>query len=35
VRKVVRDAAQKVGDRLLTLPDGLRIVQEAARADVP
>jgi hypothetical protein len=35
VRKVVRSAAGLVGDRLLTLPDGLRIVQEAARADIP
>jgi hypothetical protein len=35
VHKVVRSAADLVGDRLLTLPDGLRIVQEAARADVP
>jgi hypothetical protein len=35
VRKVVRSAAELVGDRLLTLPDGLRIVEEAAHADVP
>ena len=35
VRKVVRSTADLVGDRLLTLPDGLRIIEEAARADVP
>jgi hypothetical protein len=35
VRKVVRSSAELVGDRLLTLPDGLRIVEEAARADIP
>ena len=35
VRKVVRSSADLVGDRLLTLPDGLRIVEEAAHADVP
>ncbi len=35
VRKVVRDTADLVGDRLMTLPDGLRVVEEAARADVP
>jgi hypothetical protein len=35
VRKVVRSSAELVSDRLLTLPDGLRIVQEAARADIP
>jgi hypothetical protein len=35
VRKVVRSSADLVGDRLLSLPDGLRIVEEAARADVP
>ena len=35
VRDVVRDTANLVGDRLLTLPDGLRVVEEAARADVP
>jgi hypothetical protein len=35
VRKVVRSSADLVGDRLLTLPDGLRIVEEAARADIP
>jgi len=35
VRKVVRSTADLVGDRLLSLPDGLRIVEEAARADIP
>jgi hypothetical protein len=35
VRKVVRSSAELVGDRLLTLPDGLRIIEEAARADIP
>jgi hypothetical protein len=35
VRKVVRSSADLVGDRLLTLPDAVRIVEEAAHADVP
>jgi hypothetical protein len=32
---VVRNVAQLVGQRFLTLPDGFELVQEAARADVP
>jgi Alpha/beta hydrolase domain len=35
VRKVVRNVAQLIGQRFLTLPDGIELVQEAARADVP
>jgi hypothetical protein len=35
VRKVVRSTAELVADRFLTLPDGLRLIEEAARADVP
>jgi hypothetical protein len=33
--KITRDAARLVADRFLTVPDGLRLIQEAARADVP
>jgi hypothetical protein len=35
VSKVTRDTARLVADRFLTVPDGLRLIQEAARADVP
>jgi hypothetical protein len=35
VRKVTRDTARLVADRFLTVPDGLRLIQEAARANVP
>jgi len=35
VRKVVHSTAHLVADRFLTLPDGLRLIEEAARADVP
>jgi hypothetical protein len=35
VRKVVRNVAGLVGQRFLTLPDGIDLVEEAARADVP
>jgi hypothetical protein len=34
VRKVVQSTADLVGDRFLTLSDGLRLIEEAARADV-
>jgi alpha/beta hydrolase family protein len=35
VRKVTRDTARLVADRFLTVRDGLRLIQEAARANVP
>jgi hypothetical protein len=35
VRAVIRDTARLVGQRFLTLPDGIRLIQEAAAADVP
>ena len=35
VSKVARDTARLVADRFLTVPDGLRLIQEAARAKVP
>jgi hypothetical protein len=35
VRKVVRNTAQLVAERFVTLEDGLALIREAARADVP
>jgi hypothetical protein len=35
VSKVTRDTATLVADRFLTVRDGLRLIQEAARANVP
>ena len=35
VSKVARDAARLVAERFLTVPDGFRLIQEAARAKVP
>ena len=35
VRAVVRSVAELVGQRFLTLPDGIDLVEDAARADVP
>jgi hypothetical protein len=35
VRKVARDVYRLVRDRFITLPDGLRLIHEAARADIP
>jgi hypothetical protein len=35
VRAVARDTLRLIGQRFLTLPDGIRLIEEAARADVP
>jgi hypothetical protein len=35
VSKVTQDTARLVAERFLTVPDGLRLIQEAARANVP
>ncbi|MGB0095849.1 MAG: alpha/beta hydrolase domain-containing protein, partial [Solirubrobacteraceae bacterium] len=35
VSKVTRDTVRLVADRFLTVPDGIRLIQEAARANVP
>ena len=35
VRKVVRDVGTLVAQRYLTVPDGLQLIRDAARADVP
>jgi Alpha/beta hydrolase domain len=35
VRAVIRDVASLVVRRFLTVPDGLRLIREAARSDVP
>jgi hypothetical protein len=35
VKAVVRDVARLVGRRLLTVADGLKLIREAARSDVP
>jgi Alpha/beta hydrolase domain len=35
VRAVARDTARLVGQRFLTLPDGIRLIRDAAAADVP
>jgi hypothetical protein len=35
VRKVVRDVGALVAQRYLTVPDGLELISDAARADVP
>ena len=35
VRKVTGDTARLVAHRLPDVPDGIRLIQEAARADVP
>jgi alpha/beta hydrolase family protein len=35
VRAVTRDVASLVGKRYLTVPDGLELIGEAARSDVP
>ena len=35
VRQVTRDTAGLVADRFLTVPDGIRLIEEAARAHVP
>ena len=35
VRKVTRDTVRLVVHRFLTVPDGIRLIQEAARANVP
>jgi hypothetical protein len=35
VRAVARDTVRLVGQRFLTLPDGIRLIEEAVRADVP
>ena len=35
VRKVVRDVGTLVAQRYLTVPDGLELIRDAARADVP
>jgi hypothetical protein len=35
VRAVVRDVARLVGQRFLTVPDGLKLIREAAHSDVP
>jgi hypothetical protein len=35
VSKVARDTTRLVADRFLTVPDGIRLIQEAARADIP
>ena len=35
VRQVVRSVNELVGDRIITRPDGVELIQEAARSDVP
>lgn len=35
VRAVARDVSRLVVRRFLTLPDGLRLIRDAARSDVP
>ena len=35
VREVVRDVGELVAQRYLTVPDGLELIRDAARADVP
>src|SRR4051812_28259323 len=35
VRAVTRDVAQLVGKRYLTVPDGVKLIVDAAKADVP
>ncbi|MFL5862777.1 MAG: alpha/beta hydrolase domain-containing protein, partial [Solirubrobacteraceae bacterium] len=35
VRKVIRDTARLVAERFLTVRDGLRLIRQAARANIP
>jgi len=35
VREVTRDVTDLVTDRVITLPDGLQLIADAARSDVP